>query len=251
MGPIARLAKPTLIFFTLGSLLFSNVSFAVAAELSDVISYPEDQSRSGITVLETILLMNEVESQWRDEIQTTARRFSWDFHWQKPWLGAGGLLTSDGTFQVMLWGGIIRAEKMTLPGLEAVLCHEFGHLLGGKPKQIFPGEGEHWSSTEGQSDWWAATICLPRLYQARGLSRSAIKSRIREAGLAFALFVHYHFEKDLPEPSLLRHALEQPPSTLTLAYPSLQCRLDTYRVGADGMDSEAENLRPRCWFIAE
>lgn len=213
--------------------------------------------------------MNEIESMLRRDIQRVSTGFQWDFHWDKPWLGAGSVLTYERVFRVMLWGGIVRAEKMTPQGLEAVLCHEFGHLLGGTPKQIFPAEGEHWSSTEGQSDWWAATVCLPRLYQSRGLAPAEISDRIKRAGLDFVLFAHFHFEKDSPLPSLNLEAQEAPIQTLTLAYPTLQCRLDTYRLGAESRPETTPEstsfstlesgpiasfvqtppvVRPRCWF---
>jgi hypothetical protein len=232
--------------------------------LSDVISYPEDQSKSGITVLETVLLMNEVETMWRSDVQSVSAGFQWDFHWDKPWLGAGTTFSDERIFKLMLWGGLVRAEKMTLEGLEAVLCHEFGHLLGGTPRQIFPGQTssfvEHWSSTDGKSDWWAATVCLPRLYGARGLSPVEIRDRTQKAGLDFVRFAHFHFEKSAPLPSLFLDAPEAPLQTLTLAYPTLQCRLDTFRLGAKlTLESALESSpvttpegspqkRPRCWF---
>jgi hypothetical protein len=229
-------------------ILFSGFSVA----RSEVISYPEDQSKSGITVLETVLLMSEIETLLRDKTQSASSGFQWDFHWNKPWLGAGSVLTDDKIFQIMLWGGLVRADKMTIPALEAILCHEFGHLLGGTPRQIFPsfnepGE-EHWSSTEGQSDWWAATVCLPSLYRARGLNPNEIRDRILKAGLEFALFAQFHFEKGLPPPDLNLSAPEMPENTLTLAYPSLQCRLDTFRIGAESALGTQPPKRPRCWF---
>jgi hypothetical protein len=224
----------------------------LTAVRADVISYPEDQSKSGITVLETVLLMSEVETLLRDEVIGASSGFQWDFHWDKPWLGAGSILTDDEVFKVMLWGGLVRAEKMTVPALEAILCHEFGHLLGGTPRQIFPSlsepEVEHWSSTEGQSDWWAATVCLPRLYRARGLTPGEIRDRIVKAGLEFTVFAQFHFEKNSPLPDLQVSALETPEHTLTLAYPSLQCRLDTFRIGAESAIGMETLKRPRCWF---
>lgn len=224
----------------------------LSAVRAEVISYPEDQSKSGITVLDTVLLMSEVETLLRDEVQSASAGFQWDFHWDKPWLGAGSMFTDDQVFKVMLWGGLVRAEKMTVPALEAILCHEFGHLLGGTPRQIFPSlsepEVEHWSSTEGQSDWWAASVCLPRLYRARGLTASEIRDRIVKAGLEFTIFAHFHFEKNSPLPDLQSSALEKPQQTLTLAYPSLQCRLDTFRIGAESALGMEPPKRPRCWF---
>lgn len=221
---------------------------SVLSFYSEVISYPENESRSGISVFETVMTMSEIESHFKTDVARNANGFSWDFHWEKPWLGAGSAITEDGAFQIMLWGGIVRAEKMTVPALELILCHEFGHLLAGTPKQVFPQEGEHWSSTEGQSDWWAATMCLPQVYRSRGLTALEIRDRIRQGALDFSRFVHFHFEKSAPEPSLELSALETPTETLKLAYPSLQCRLDTYRIGAEAVFNETPPSRPRCWF---
>lgn len=224
-----------------------------------VISFPTDRPESDIDVLETVLLMNEIEGHMRPLVQSSevtgaSGEFAWDFGWEKPWLGAGSMLDENGTFKILLWGGFVRATKMTSLALEATICHEFGHLLGGPPKQMFPVAGsdvreEHWSSAEGQSDWFAATVCLPTVYRARGLSDDEIQARVAQAGLEFALFSHHHFESDVPLPSLQASAKETPSTTLHTAYPSLQCRLDTYRLGAGcSISQQSCPARPRCWF---
>lgn len=241
-----------------------NAKISRDAELMDevtspVISFPVEKSESGIEVLQAVMLMAEIEKQMRplivpDVTTGASGAFAWDFDWEKPWLGAGSLMDSQGTFKIMLWGGFIRSTKMTMLALEATICHEFGHLLGGLPKQMFPVSGsdtreEHWSSAEGQSDWFAATICLPALYRARGLNELEIQARVAQAGLDFSLFSHHHFEPLSPLPSLAASAKETPSSTLHTAYPSLQCRLDTFRLGADCSNSKQPcPPRPRCWF---
>lgn len=220
-----------------------------------VISFPVERPDSQVHVLETVLIMSEIEQLMRPLVSLQAQGgFQWDFDWEKPWLGAGSQLDDDGKFRILLWGGLVRATKMTAPALEAVICHEFGHLLGGEPRQFFPVAGtsqreKHWSSAEGQSDWFAATECLPMLYRNRGLTSIEIQNRIEQAGFEFALFVQHHFEPSSPLPSLDSSALEAPGSTLFSTYPSLQCRLDTYRIGAQCSDTEGScPKRPRCWF---
>lgn len=227
----------------------------MSAESGSVISFPVNRSDSGIDVLQAILIMSEIERLMRPLVSMqTHGGFQWDFDWEKPWLGAGSQLDDDGKFRILLWGGLVRATKMSAPALEAVICHEFGHLLGGEPRQFFPVAGstereKHWSSAEGQSDWFAATECLPKLYRNRGLSSIEIQDRIEQASLDFTLFIRHHFEPNTPVPSLESEAPEAPAATLHSTYPSLQCRLDTYRIGAQCSDTEGScPKRPRCWF---
>ena len=221
---------------------------------STVVEYGPERNASGITVFETVQLLGETSSLFQGAILKKGAFFEWDFNWDKPWLGAGSGFFEQ-TFSIMLWGGFVRADRMTMPALEFTVCHEFGHFLGGEPHQMFPFESEHhWSSTEGQSDWWAASQCLPKLYRARGMSDADIESRIRTAGLDFVRFAQFHYEKNATV-SLENEATETPPTTLSLAYPTLQCRLDTVRKGAAcafaANTDKATTLcqRPRCWYV--
>jgi inner membrane protein len=227
-----------------------------SAQPGNVISFPVERSDSGLDVLQTVRIMSEIEQLMRPLVgSTVAGGFQWDFDWEKPWLGAGGQLDENGTFRILLWGGLIRATKMSAPALEAIICHEFGHLLGGEPRQLFPVAGsnereKHWSSAEGQSDWFAATVCLPRLYRSRGLSPAEVQSRIEQAGLGFMLFSQFHFEPHTSIPKLGAQASETPESTLTSTYPTLQCRLQTFQHGARCSEAVGNcTLRPRCWFV--
>ena len=238
------------------------LSNTATSNASTVIEYPMERNASGISVLETAQLMSEIASLYQNEVLQSGAFFAWDFDWEKPWLGAGSSLKESDefagqvrTFEIMLWGGFIRSDRMTLPALEFTLCHEFGHFLAGEPKQVFPSEtAPHWSSAEGQSDWWAASVCLPKLYRERGLNPEEIETRTLAAGLDFARFAEFHFEKD-SKSSLEAEAPETPAATLTLAYPSVQCRLDTVRIGAacaratDAASREALCRRPRCWYV--
>lgn len=238
------------------------LSNTVTSNASTVIEYPVEKNASGISILETAQLMGEIAGLYQNDVLQNGAFFSWDFDWEKPWLGAGSNLKEGDafeggarTFEIMLWGGFIRSDRMTLPALEFTLCHEFGHFLAGEPKQVFPSDTQpHWSSAEGQSDWWAATRCLPKLYRARGLNADEIETRTRTAGLDFARFAEFHFEKE-SKSSLNTTAAETPAATLTLVYPSVQCRLDTVRIGAAcaraNETHETANLcrRPRCWYV--
>lgn len=226
-------------------LLSSLVLIFSQTSLSQVtIEFPIERSDSGIELLTTVRLLSEVKAQNDALLVARGYRFAWQFDWNKPWLGAGSTLNGD-VFSIMLWGGLVRSTEMTIEALELILCHEYGHALGGAPLQ-----SDQWSSTEGQSDWWAARACLPKLYQTRGLSTIASADRIRKAGLDFTLWAHQHTEPMNETPSVSRHAPALQPHEPTLrSYPSLQCRLDTYVIAADCIANQTANCRrPACWF---
>lgn len=236
------------------------VKNTAAENASLVISYPIERNESGISLEDTVKILGEIAVLNTGSIEFLSTDFAWDFDWAKPWLGAGSQLhapslpgTSNPVFSIMLWGGFIRATGMTLSALEFTVCHEFGHFLGGDPHQIFPDEIIHWSSTEGQADWWAASVCLPKLYRSRGMSNDDATLRIRQAGQDFAHFAYLQFERGSKEASLTQRATENPAATPTLAYPTTQCRLDTIADGAtcafaSPPDQAQACVRPRCWF---
>ncbi|CAN5656001.1 hypothetical protein BH10BDE1_BH10BDE1_26900 [soil metagenome] len=225
-----------------------------------VISYPVERNESGISLEDTVKTIGEIALLNTGSREFLATDFAWDFDWSKPWLGAGSQRreaslteTSKPVFSIMLWGGFIRATGMTLPALEFTICHEFGHFLGGDPHQIFSDEIIHWSSAEGQADWWAATVCLPKLYRSRGMSNADATLRIRQSGQDFAHFANIQFERGSIAAGLENRATETPAATLTLAYPTTQCRLDTIADGAtcafaSPMQQPKACTRPRCWF---
>lgn len=204
--------------------------------------------------------------------------FEWLFDWNMSPIGAGSNYY-DGVFSIMLWGGLVRAEGASFQVIALTLCHEFGHYLGGRPKaRILDKINGDWSSSEGQSDWFSATQCLPKVYDhfasrnpdlleieypQETTSFCAQKNNprrcqwIMSAGINFAEFVHYYHDRQAERVSIIKQAPEAPDETLHTAYPSTQCRLDTYRQGAlcastkrplRHLSNDANCLRPRCWF---
>ncbi len=57
------------------------------------------------------------------------------------------------------YGGLARYDGMTADAFTMVLCHELGHHMGGFPKI----GNRSWASNEGQSDYYAAAKCFPRM----------------------------------------------------------------------------------------
>jgi hypothetical protein len=147
---------------------------------------------------------------------------------------------------------------MTVDILAAYVCHEVGHLVGGYP---FKGDANLQdygtaSATEGQSDYFAAKDCLPRLWAeeltenvtAASLLRESERARCRAAypdeasralcgrilftGLATSwIFKEEMGEKATPYPSFDTPDLTEA-SGRGIAKPPSQCRLDTFVAGA-------------------
>lgn len=197
-------------------------------------------------------------------------QLSWDFNWSQNYLGAGSSLNQH-KFTIMLYGGYVRAEGMSFELLAVTLCHELGHYLGGEPKQVFNGIKD-WSLSEGQSDYFAARECLPKVYQFFKNKKNYLKITLTKseqdifcsvsnldirqqclwsmsAALEFAKFAHHYFDRDSQVPSVLKKANEEPSSSLVSVYPTTQCRLDTYITASRCAAGEVSFCqRPRCWY---
>lgn len=80
---------------------------------------------------------------------------------------------SGKTWKVSMFGGLARDPLVTRDGFSAVICHEIGHHIAGAPRK--PGMlGNTWASNEGQSDYFATTKCLRRLWEKKPLENLII-----------------------------------------------------------------------------
>lgn len=186
---------------------------------------------------------------------------------------------------VTVFGGIYRTTVLTEDALLAVLCHEFGHHLAGKPTHPY---GEIYSA-EGQSDYYAANVCLPILFK-----RLDNKAYLKTKKVSFFIKTKCDskYKSDSAESYICQRSLL---AGLSLAevlgsekysyenkeklavddtnrsYPSVQCRLDTMLAGSlcnrkgspvrdrEGSPNncnlvnflESKNARPGCWFKTE
>lgn len=154
-------------------------------------------------------------------------------------------------WKVSMFGGLARHKTITKDGMALVVCHELGHHIGGVPRYA----GDDWASNEGQSDYFATTKCLRRVWQSednaaavRGLeipkflTDSCTKAwpqsqidrdicvRAGMAGESVAkLFAALSWTSkapkfDTPDPKQVTSTND--------AHPATQCRLDTYFQGA-------------------
>jgi hypothetical protein len=68
--------------------------------------------------------------------------------------------TLRSTRYVRVYGGLIRHPALTKFGMALALAHETGHHLGGAPfDPAMP-----WISWQGQADYWAASIGMPKIW---------------------------------------------------------------------------------------
>lgn len=154
----------------------------------------------------------------------------------------GGASLEGQKFTIALGNNLPQQQGVTGKAIAFALCHEVGHLLGGAPRKLMSDGKISWASAEGQSDYYAAKTCLPRLFESPALFAVNKEAAVVESGLEFILSVYELIRfSGLPAPSVGTPDGSQVTSTL-LQYPSLQCRLDTVVAGASG------GPRPSCWY---
>lgn len=203
-------------------------------------------------------LISRAEKYYLNEVMSYSRKLSIRRNWLDDQVNAGAGKFEKEWF-IYFFGGMARLSRMTQDAFILVICHEFGHLLGGAPFSVDEIAGE------GESDYFAALKCLPTMWEkipslevdhrscerslpdeVVALCGSAHKDKINNdvclrSNCASALFVDvlaHHFNQ--PTPSFLTPDPTIVESTLT-SYPSLQCRLDTF------FQASLNNPRPRCW----
>lgn len=187
---------------------------------------------------------------YRDVYQKMGWPLVLENRWQDPYFGASAIKDLNGRYiSVFIRGGFIRVPEMTENILALVLCHELGHVLGGEPYQTLPGS--EWTSTEGQSDFFAASLCLPKYFQTKAhgtLSPAELRKKILESSLAAVLlFQKYSFQQEKPV-SLEQVAPEVARELVRNVYPSSQCRLDTFKAGANCITDFSSCRAPVCWL---
>jgi hypothetical protein len=155
--------------------------------------------------------------------------------WESPFFGAGVSLYEN-SFRLMILGGTTRIKGLTPDAYAAIVCHELGHVIGGYPLQTIAFA--EWSSSEGQSDFFAANICLPKYFRSLNETEDKIPARIEAAGYKMI----QSFSQIIKEENeLIRFKVDttKTPATLINNYPSLQCRYENFR---------NPTVRPACWF---
>lgn len=229
-------------FAALVWILIFNLPAAADSE-RDYFYLPADaQNVSEVSQDQYWRLLSQFQWMYAAEVlEKTGRLLVIENTWENPYF-AGFAELSDGEASVTLWGGMARAPGATLGGLLAVLCHEVGHLIGGEPRQTIPHSS--WATSEGQADFFAAVHCLPRFLRkypdvVPNVEFEVIEicggdltcAKTVQAGLDLSRLTQKYSYRDFVPVNLKTPA---PPSAELIrnSYPSDQCRLDTFVLGA-------------------
>ncbi len=186
-----------------------------------------------------------------------------DFWWNLDHTHASysSVTTDEGILQHMLFifGGFARMPGMTADSLMKTICHEVGHGIGGAPFK--KKQHKELVSTEGQSDYFATSSCLRRMFQrhphiakpsSRFVEQTCGAHFTSESELNYCYRAFTALEVDI---QMFRQAYNvetsfelKDPTVVTEVnleetfYPSPQCRLDTSVAGVLNLE------RPRCWW---
>lgn len=232
-------------------------------------------------------IIDRIAYEYRPEIEARGFKLIIDKQWTQPNVSAEAQEIGKEKF-VRVKGGIARHHFMTSDSLAIVVCHEFGHHLGGALKftDIWP-----WASMEGQADYFATLKCVRRIWLnddnekivsrlfvpeiVRNSCRShlnkneeAICIRAQIASLQSTLMLHDARNPGGPRSREPKPSFATPdPRVVESAiggHQTPQCRLDTYAAGAacaishtaalddanvlEGTCNEGRGARPRCWY---
>ncbi len=186
---------------------------------------------------------------------------------------AAGVSLHKETAVIEMGNDIHRQSAMTADAYAAMLCHEMGHLLGGKPfsantlKPTLVWVSSTPSSSEGQSDYFSAT-CLKNMFSADkefDVSKIAVSARIInlcaakylnvadeiiclrsvKSGFELMVYIASIYEQFGPNSNMPRPNMDLTEADGVSAngmYPTLQCRFDTFVAGA------LQQKQPGCWY---
>lgn len=128
---------------------------------------------------------------------------------------------------IEVMGGMVNHPQMNINAFKLLLCHEWGHFMGGAPLKSRGG----WSSTEGQADYYSGLVCSRLL----GMDETSFIDG------ALALTQIYSLVTRESSPKLDR-CDQNRVQRINFGYPSVQCRLDTIIAGW------RNRPRPSCWY---
>jgi hypothetical protein len=95
---------------------------------------------------------------------------TYELIWDSPTVNAQAWRLGSARY-VRVYGGLVRHPAITKYGLALMLAHETGHHLGGLPRD----PAMPWMTWQGQADYWAARIAMPRIWGPRA-SRATIRA---------------------------------------------------------------------------
>lgn len=138
---------------------------------------------------------------------------NYQFDWYSDEVNAHSWVATDGAKNVLLVGGLLRIVGFDFEGVALAIAHELGHLYGE------PDGSNHGVTCEGEADYWGAKIVLRKVW----FGEYYLDNTTKAIEQIKTLFGYLLFGK----------AADRPPTTENdrrgNAYPSISCRLDTYK----------------------
>ncbi len=242
--------------------------------LFDKIHYNSDYSRSNMSEAEFLDTIDDVIKIYRpiaEAFETPKSHYNVHLFVYPEWTNDevnAYADRNDSWWYIWIKGGLGRHNTITRLGLIAVVCHELGHLLGGYPFKYAPAD---WASAEGQADYFAAHVCMKKVFAqtlgkysapetkyCSGLidpDRTVCNLTLTASQSDANLLAEYWIPRkpvfyDTPETKTVDYTI--------LQYPTPQCRMDTlfaatfcYMPWNDNLipwDQYSTCTRPRCWF---
>jgi hypothetical protein len=250
------------------------------------LSYKALPGATGITSGQFHRVIDHIEKIYAPVFVAMTPKLSIQRNWFSDTVNAFATLSY--TFRTIdLHGGMARHPLMTEDAFALVVCHEVGHHLGGFPAQKILSSSV--LSNEGQADYFSTLKCLRRYFlrdsNQKIISNALIPESLRKnceesfkdkeevaiclrsalAGLDFAKFSASLRGTEVPK-------FDTPEKRTSLMtdhdYPSPQCRLDTFVMGAicpisyqedisetdetsgvcHELNNHSKGMRPSCWF---
>jgi hypothetical protein len=212
----------------------------IPADAKGINTITEEQFNSVIDQVEAIY--SPIVSEYGGKLNVMRK-------WTDGTVNAYAEQTGD-IWSVSMFGGLARHKTITADGFALVVCHEIGHHIGGVPRY----GGDDWASNEGQSDYFATTKCLRRVWQSED-NRTIVKNLNVPKHLKESCEKNWESESDrdicirggMAGDSVARlfaalsysskPAQFHTPDPKQVAvtndnHPATQCRLDTYFQGA-------------------
>jgi len=118
----------------------------------------------------------------------------------------------NGKRYVVLYGGLLRHQRLQVEGAGLVIAHELGHHYGGPPR--YPNST--WASCEGQADYWGAKIAERKVWWGEYSIDQVTKGATQLLDL---------FSNGLLAPK------SGAKTAGICSHPPAQCRYDTYMAG--------------------
>jgi hypothetical protein len=242
-------------------ILLSAASFA--ASLPDTFRYQiltTDKTTSTVTQGDFVIIPHVIAGLFHQEAKNLVVNVDWDKPYFTAWASK-----NENSFALNFWGGLARIPGMNPEAHALIACHELGHVIGGTPKIKI--KDFLWSSAEGQSDFFATSVCLKRYFRhvntyqklevPRAVSETAytLCRTTYAKDLDFKVCLHSmkgieaftkvlsHLSQYEENPSIATPDASRVKVTLYDSYPSRQCRIDTLAQGSLGGE------RPSCWFV--